>query len=315
MKETIEAMKQAFASLSDGKAQVPLRTRLQVPSQDGTSLFMPSYVQTNDASALAVKVVSLFPHNPSRGLAYIQAAVLVLDPETGRPDALLEGSLITALRTGAAGGAAIDLLARPESHILAVFGAGVQGRTQLEAACSVRKIETAFIFDPDPKRSQSFVAEMAGRGPITQDLRVAQNPTEAVRNADIICTATTAMKPVFANGDLKAGTHITGIGSYTPNMQEIPEETVERALVFVDSHSATLAEAGDLIIPLQAGRFDVTHISNELGELVLGRKVGRSSSEQITFFKSVGVAVQDAMAAHLALENAERLKLGQQVDF
>ena len=315
MKETIEAMKQAFASLSDGKAQVPLRTQLKISSQDGTSLFMPTYVETNQDRALAIKVVSLFPHNPSRGLAYIQAAVLVLDAETGRPSALLEGSLLTAIRTGATGGAAIDLLARPESHILAVFGAGIQGRTQLEAACSVRKIETAFIFDPDPKRSQSLVAEMAGRGPITRDLRVAQNPTETVRTADIICTATTAIKPVFADGDLKAGTHITGIGSYTPSMQEVPEETVERALVFVDSHSATLAEAGDLIIPLQAGRFDVTHISNELGELILGHKAGRASSEQITFFKSVGVAVQDAMAAHLALENAERLQLGRQVDF
>jgi ornithine cyclodeaminase/alanine dehydrogenase-like protein (mu-crystallin family) len=308
-------MKQAFASLSEGKAQVPLRTQLPIPSQDGLSLFMPAYVQTNEAEALAVKVVSLFPNNPGRGLAYIQAAVLVLDAETGRPVALLEGSLLTALRTGAAGGAAIDLLARPNGHVLAVFGAGVQGRTQLEAACTVRKIETAFIFDPDPKRSHSLVVEMAGRGPITRDLRVAENPTEAVRNADIICTATTAIKPVFTDGDLKAGTHITGIGSYTPTMQEIPEETVERALVFVDSHSATLAEAGDLIIPLKAGRFDMTHISSELGELILGRKSGRASPDQITFFKSVGVAVEDAMAAHLALKNAGMMQLGREVVF
>jgi ornithine cyclodeaminase/alanine dehydrogenase-like protein (mu-crystallin family) len=199
--------------------------------------------------------------------------------------------------------------------VLAVFGAGVQGRTQLEAACSVRNIETAFVYDPDTKRAESFVVEMAGRGPITKDLRVAQNPTEAVRNADIICTATTAIKPVFADGDVKAGTHITGIGSYTPNMQEVPEETVKRALVFVDSQAASLAEAGDLILPLQAGRFDKTHISTELGEVVLGRKSGRGSAEEITFFKSVGVAVQDTMAAHLALENAERMKLGQEVDF
>ncbi len=138
---------------------------------------------------------------------------------------------------------------------------------------------------------------MAGRGPIPKDLRVAKNSAEAVRDADIICTATTATNPVFSDGDLKPGVHITGIGSYTPGMQEVPAETVKRARVFVDSRAASLAEAGDLIIPLQAGLFDESHISNELGEVVLGRKPGRESAEEITFFKSVGVAVQDALAA------------------
>jgi ornithine cyclodeaminase/alanine dehydrogenase-like protein (mu-crystallin family) len=165
MKDVIEAMKQAFASLSDGKAQVPLRTRLQIPPQDGLSLIMPAYVQANNTEALAVKVVSLFPNNPGRNLAFIQAAVLVLDAETGRSVALIEGSALTAIRTGAAGGAAIDLLARPQSRVLAVFGAGVQGRTQMEAACTVRKIETAYIYDPNPKLAEAFVLEMAGRGP------------------------------------------------------------------------------------------------------------------------------------------------------
>ena len=315
MKDVIEAMKQAFASLSDGKAQVPLRTRLQIPPQDGLSLIMPAYVQANNTEALAVKVVSLFPNNPGRNLAFIQAAVLVLDAETGRSVALIEGSALTAIRTGAAGGAAIDLLARPQSRVLAVFGAGVQGRTQMEAACTVRKIETAYIYDPNPKLAEAFVLEMAGRGPIPNDLRVAQNSSEAVRDADIICTATTATSPVFADGDLKAGVHITGVGSYIPTMQEIPPETVTRARVFVDSRSVSLVEAGDLILPLQAGMFDESHISNELGEVILGRKPGRGSPQEITFFKSVGVAVQDALAAQLALENAGRMKLGQVVDF
>jgi len=315
MRETIEAMKQAYASLSNGTAQVPLRTHLPILSHDGLSLFMPAYVKTERAEALAIKVVSLFPDNPNLGLAYIQAAVLVLDPVTGRPVALLEGSSLTAIRTGAAGGAAVDLLARPESRILAVFGAGTQGRTQLEAACSVRNIDTAFVYDPDPKRAESFVVEMAGHTPIPRDLRVAKNSAEAVRDADIICTATTSTKPVFLDGNIKSGTHITGVGSYTPAMQEIPTETVKRARVFVDSRAASLAEAGDLIIPLQARIIGESHISNELGEIVLGRKSGRESAGQITFFKSVGLAVQDAMAAHLALENARRMKLGQDVEF
>lgn len=317
MKETIEAMKRAYASLSDGKADVPLRTRLSIPSQEAVSLFMPAYVQADSGDALAVKVVSLFPKNPERErhLAFIQAAVLVLDAETGRVVALLEGSSLTAIRTGAGSGAAIDLLARPDSRVVAVFGAGAQGRTQLEAACSVRKIESAWIFDAFVERAEAFVREMAGKGSIPGDLRVASNPDQAVSEADIVCTATTSDTPVFADADLKPGTHVSAIGSYTPEMQEVPAETVARALVVVDSLSATLAETGDLLRPMQAGLFGEEHIHAELGEILLGRKTGRESPDQITYFKSVGVAVQDAMAAQLALQNARGQRLGVKVKF
>ena len=318
MPETIQAMKRAYASLSDGMAAVPLRTRLSIPGQNAVSLFMPAYVEIDGGeNALAVKVVSLFPKNPERQrrLELIQAAVLVLDAETGQTMALLEGSSLTAIRTGAGSGAAIDLLARPDSAVVAVFGAGAQGRTQLEAACSVRKIEKAWVFDPAIKRAEVFVAEMAGKGGIPSDLRVANSASQALANADIICTATTASSPVFADADLKPGAHISAIGSYTPEMQEVPAETVARALVVVDSRDATLEETGDLLKPMRAGLFGADHIAAELGEIVLGRKPGRSSDEQITFFKSVGVAVQDAMAAQLALENARRDRLGANVKF
>jgi alanine dehydrogenase len=313
MDETIEAMKSAYASLSDGKAEVPLRTRLSVPPQEAVSLFMPAYVQTEEGDALAVKVVSLFPKNPERGLAFIQAAVLVLEADTGRPVALLEGSSLTAIRTGAGSGAAIDLLSRADSRVVAVFGAGAQGRTQLEAACSAREIEKAWVFDPTVERAKSFAQEMAGSGSIPTSLRVANNPDEALAEADIVCTATTSHTPVFADADLKPGTHISAIGSYTPEMQEVSAETVARALVVVDSRSATLAETGDLLQPMQTGLFGEEHISAELGEIILGRKPGRQSPEQITYFKSVGVAVQDAMAAQLALQNAQTLGLGTEV--
>jgi alanine dehydrogenase len=317
MKDAIEAMKRAYASLSDGKAEAPLRTRLSVPPQDAVSLFMPAYVQTEGGDALAIKVVSLFPKNPERerSLAFIQAAVLVLDAETGRATALLEGSSLTAIRTGAGSGAAIDVLARSDSKVVAVFGAGAQGRTQLEAACSVRKIEKAWVFDPSVKRTESFVHEMAGKGPIPKDLRVASSSEQAVSEADIICTATTSTTPVFMDADLKPGTHVSAIGSYTPEMQEVPAETVARALVVVDSRSATLAETGDLLQPMQAGLFGEEHISAELGDILLGRKSGRKSPDQITYFKSVGVAVQDAMAAQLALQNARSQSLGAEVNF
>lgn len=312
MNEAIEGMKRAYAALSDGKAVVPLRTRLPIPNSEALSLFMPAYVQSADEQALAIKVVSLFPTNPSQGLAYIQAAVLVFDPETGRALALLEGSSLTAIRTGAAGGAAIDLLARQDSKIAAIFGAGAQGRTQLEAAYVARKIETAFIFDAEAGKAQTFAEEMKT---LMKDIQVAQSAKEAIASADIICTATTSTKPVFADQDLKAGTHISAVGSYTPEMQEVPAETLQRAKIFVDSRAASLEEAGDLIQPIRAGLFDESHICGELGEVVLGRISGRQSDEEITYFKSVGIAVQDAMAAQIALTNARKMKIGQEVDF
>jgi len=315
MSEVIEAMKRAYSSLSDGKAEVPLRTRLSIPSYEAITLIMPAYVQTDETEALAVKVVSLFPKNPARGLAFIQAAVIAFEADTGRPMALLEGTSLTAIRTGAGSGAAIDLLARPDSCIVAIFGAGAQGRTQLEAACSVRGIDKAWIFDPDLDKAKAFAKEMAGQGPIPQDLKPASISQEAVAEADIICTATTSVSPVFEDKDLKPGAHISSIGSYTPEMVEVPAETIRRAKVIVDSRSACLEEAGDLIQPMRAGLFDESHIHAELGEIVLGRKPGRQSDDEITYFKSVGIAVQDAMAAQVALSNARRMNIGREVDF
>ncbi|HJQ13711.1 MAG TPA: hypothetical protein VJ830_03100 [Anaerolineales bacterium] len=315
MNEAIEAMKTAYASLSSGTAIVPLRTRLSLPNREAISLFMPAFVNSQEGDALAIKVVSLFPTNPARGLAYIQAAVLVLDPETGRALALLEGSSLTAIRTGAAGGAAIDLLARKDSNVAAIFGAGAQARTQLEAACTARPIETVFLFARNTEKAHAFAAEIKSKGFVKQDIHVAQSPREAIEHADIVCTATTSTKPVFDDKDVKPGSHISAVGSYTPEMQEVPAETLQRAKIFVDSRSASLEEAGDLIQPIRAGLFDEAHIFGELGEVVLGRCPGRESAEEITYFKSVGIAVQDAMAAQVVLANARKMNLGTEVDF
>ncbi len=315
MQDAIEAMKRAYAALSDGRAAVPLRARIAITPHEALSLFMPAFVEAPEGEALAIKVVSLFPQNPARGLAYIQAAVLVLEPDSGRALAVLEGNALTAIRTGAASGAAIDLLARKDSKVVGLIGAGTQARTQLEAACTVRHIERVFIYDPHLDKAKVLADEMAGRGPIPEAIHVAANPTEAIQEADIICTATTSLTPVFEDTAVKAGTHISAVGSYTPDMQEVPAETIARASVVVDSRTACLEEAGDLIQPLRAGLFDVSHIHAELGEIVLGRKAGRVSADQITYFKSVGIAVQDAVAAQLALDNARRMKLGQELNF
>ncbi|MDD2922354.1 MAG: hypothetical protein PHQ36_08710 [Anaerolineales bacterium] len=313
MKDAIEAMKQAYTSLSDGKAEAPLRSRLPVPPHDGLALFMPAFVNDKKNQALAVKIVSIFPHNLQRDLPLIFAAVLVLEADTGKPIALLEGGSLTAIRTGAGSGLAVDVLSRPESRVVAVFGAGAQGRTQLEAACTVRQIEQAWIYDSDRKRAESLASELAGVGRIPRDVRVAATSEEAIRDADIICTATTSASPVFDDAKLKRGVHISAVGSYTPEMQEIPSATVSRARIVVDSRSATLAETGDLVIPIRSGAIKTEDVDIELGEILLGRKSGRKTPDEITLFKSVGIAVQDAMAAQVALENAQKLGLGQTI--
>jgi alanine dehydrogenase len=315
MDQTIATMKDAFASLSDGTAVAPLRTRLPIPNHDAISLFMPAYMKSNSSEALAVKVVSLFPKNPSRGLAYIQAAVLVLEAETGRAIALLEGSSLTAIRTGAGSGAAIDLLARKDSRVVAIFGTGPQGRTQLEAACAARSIETVFIYNPTLEKAQAFAEQLAGYNSIPKDTRVAKSPAEAIEYADIICTATRSIRPLFEDKDVKSGTHISAIGGYTPEMQELPVETVARARIVVDSYATVMDEAGDIVKAMQAGLIKESDIHAELGEIVLGKKSGRQSDDEITFFKSVGNAVQDAAAAQLALQNAREMKLGTEVNF
>jgi ornithine cyclodeaminase len=315
MSVAIAGMKRAFAALSDERAKVPLRTHLPVETHHGVTLVMPALVEDEQGQSLAVKVVSLFEHNARRGLPRIQAAVLVLEADTGRPVALLEGTALTAIRTGAASGAATELLARSESRTAAVFGAGAQARTQLEAVCTVRSIETVWVYDPLPGAVETFIAELAGQGPIPPDLRPAVDPRQAARAADVICTATTSAVPVFSDADVKPGVHVNAVGSYQPHVQEIPAETVARALLVVDSRDAALTEAGDLIQPIRQGLIGPEHIHAELGELVLGRKKGRTAAEQITLFKSVGVAVQDAVAARLALEHAEQFGLGQHVDW
>jgi ornithine cyclodeaminase len=313
MSEMITATKDAFAALSSGKAEVPLRGHLTIPPNEGTTLFMPAYLQHETGEALAVKIVSIFPHNLDRNLPLIHAAVLVLEADTGRPLALLEGGALTAIRTGAVSGAATDFLARSDSQVVGIFGAGVQSRTQLEAVCNTRPIQKVFVYDPRKNLVADFIEEMAGQGPIPSDLRPAKDPQEASSQADIICCATTSTTPVFDDQFLKAGVHINGVGSFTPDMQEIPPETVQRSLLVVDSRQASLSEAGDIIKPIKEGRIKAEHIQAELGEIVLGEKSGREDENQITFFKSVGNAVQDAAAAQLALHNAQKMGLGQDI--
>lgn len=312
MTEAVEAMKVAYAQFSAGRVDAPLRTRVAAPQSEGVTLFMPASLF--DSGDLAVKAVSVFPHNPEIGLPTIHALVIALSAETGAPRAVLEGACLTAIRTGAASGAATDLLAPPDARTAAIFGSGAQARTQLEAVCTVRPIERAWVYSLDADGALAMVEELRGHGRIPENLWVADSPAEALAEAQIVCTATTSARPVFAFRELARGAHVNAVGSYTPTMQEIDADTIAHALVVVDSREAVLAESGDLIIPLGQGLIEAGHIHAELGEIVTGSKPGRASPGQLTLFKSVGLAVQDAVAAGRTLARAEQLRLGQLVD-
>jgi len=310
MVEAVQVMKEVFAAVSRGQAVMPLRQHLEIPQHQGVVLFMPSYLPQQDC--VGMKTITLFDRNPAAGLPRIQALVLLLDASNGRPLAVLEGTYLTALRTGAACGAASDLLARPNASQVALLGAGVQARTQLEAIRAVRAIGEAVIYDVSASRAAAFATDLQADPGLT--VRVAASAADAVGRADIICTATTSATPVFADRDLPPGVHINAIGSYQPQVQEIPVETVIRARVVVDQRQSALAETGDLMIPIQQGLFSADRIHAEIGEIVAGFKSGRQSVEEVTLFKSVGLAVQDAAAAVKVLRKTEELGLGTLVE-
>lgn len=312
MPDAIELMKRAFASLARGEATVPLRTHLSARDDGGVTLVMPARVD-GESSSLAVKIVSVFGDNAEVGLPTLHAAVIVLDPDTGRPLAVLEGSSLTAIRTAAASGAATDLLAQPESRTLAVLGAGIQARSHIEAMCSVRPITTIRVFDPAPGKVELLIDELAGSGPHQAEIVRADSAAGAVREADIICTTTTARTPVFEDANVKPGAHINAVGAYTPDTRELSGATVARAWVVVDDRAAAWAEAGDLIQARDEGLIEADHVRAELGELVIDDDLRPSDPDQPTVFKTVGVAVQDAVAASAALNRATELGSGTDV--
>jgi ornithine cyclodeaminase len=304
-------MRKAFGLLAAGQADAPLRTAIDIPKHDAVTLVMPAYLHVGNR--LGAKIVSVFPNNPILELPIIHAVVILINAATGQPEALVEGTALTAIRTGAASGLATDLLARPDASTLALIGSGVQAHTQLEAVCCVRKIERAWVYSPNRAHAEAFAAEMAGRDSVPATIEVAASAREAAAQADIICAATTSTTPVIGPADIRPGAHINGVGSFTPDMREIDPELVKRTRVIVDQRQAALAEAGEVIACVGDGSLKESDLI-ELGEVVNGAQPGRTSAEQITFFKSVGLAAQDVTAAQQALTTALQKKLGSTVD-
>jgi len=309
IEEAIPAVRKAFIQLSSGKVNVPLRLHLDIPEFEGVELIKPVY--SPQSKKTGIKVISLFKRNAERKLPYSHALMLLMDGETGIPLALMDADYLTVVRTAAASGLATQLLARKESRVLAVFGAGPQGAAQIKAMMAVRPISRVYIFDPDPQKARKLGNNIASSYSV--DVQVA-SAAHSLESCEIICTATTSTIPVFRDNQISSGTHINGIGSFKAHHHEIPAGTVKRSRLFVDQREACLKEAGDIVIPLQQGMFGEQHILGEIGEIAAGNTTGRETESDITLFKSVGNAVQDLAMAEMVYAKALKNKLGQELD-
>jgi len=307
MRDAIEAIKRGFILFSQRKAVVPLRVPIKL--RENTILFMPGALLED--KSVGVKAVSVCPGNPERGLPLINAVVLLIDGETGRPQALIDGNIITTIRTGAAGGAAAEILARRDSKIALIIGAGVQGRIQLEALKTVRDIELAYVYDINDRKAEKYASEMAER--LNTEVKAVKDYEKIISEADIIVTATTSKDPVLKGNLLKKGAHINAIGSYTPEMKELDVDTFSRAsIIAVDSKDAVLEEAGEIIEALRRGIIREDALI-ELGEILSNTELGRKDESEITVFKTVGIAVEDIVVGKLVYERALEKGIGVEV--
>ncbi|HEY5536409.1 MAG TPA: ornithine cyclodeaminase family protein [Ignavibacteria bacterium] len=309
MKDCIDAVEKAFAELSNGTAVLPLRTAIK--PEGGISLYMPSYLK--EMGALACKVVSVYKNNPSQyNLPTTIGKVLVQDEKTGDVVCIMDGSYLTAVRTGAASGVATKYLARDDKgQSVGIFGAGVQARNQLWAITCVRNINKAVVYDLNDEVLNIFIKEM------TEKLKIDITKSKSIQEViecNIICTATSSSVPLFDGSKVKEGTHLNGIGSHTPDARELDSEIVKRSVFVGDSLEACFNEAGDIMIPLKEGSIKASHFYAELGEIVTGKKPGRRNNKDITLFKSNGLAIQDAATAHLVYKKALEKKIGMLVD-
>lgn len=309
MKDCMTAVEQAFRELAEGTAILPLRTAITPP--DGLSLYMPAYLK--QMGALACKVVTVYKNNPAKhNLPTTIGKVLLQDPETGNVICIMDGGYLTAVRTGAASGVATRYLARKtEGQVAAIFGAGVQAKMQLWAVAEARNLSKAYVYDLSDEAVKKFIAEM---GPKLNLKIIPASSSADMMKADIIVAATSSSTPIFDGNNVKEGAHINGIGSHTAVQRELDTAIVKRSKFVGDSYEACFKESGDIIIPVNAGEIPKEHFYAELGELITGKKPGRTSETEITLFKSNGLAIQDAATAKLVYEKALAAGIGSNVD-
>ena len=312
MNDCVAVMRDALTKLARGEVHQPLRTIVRPAGAAGVMGLMPSYI-AGDHAAYGLKTVCVFPGNPAIGKDAHQGAVMLFSAETGELLALMNASAITAIRTAAVSGVATDLLAREDASELAIIGAGVQARTHLLALAEVRAIKRCRVVSRTLEHATQLVDEMKTQVPFP--LEVVGSVEEAVRDADLIATVTNAKEPVVLREWISPGVHLNVVGSSTPHSREVDTATLAASALFVDRRESTLNEAGDYLFAARDGAVGPDHIRAELGEVLTGEKPGRTSRDEITLFKSLGLAIEDLASASYLYRKAKELNAGNWVEF
>jgi ornithine cyclodeaminase/alanine dehydrogenase-like protein (mu-crystallin family) len=310
MDECIDAMANILAAYARGEVYQPLRSVSAPPGSAGFIGLMPAH-RGGERPLFALKVVCVFPANPARGLDAHQGTVTLFDGETGTPTAVLDASAITAIRTAAVSGVATRLLARDDAAALAILGSGTQAAAHLQAMLAVRELARVRVYSPTREHAERLAVDHSGAAAI----EVAGSAEDALRDADVVVTATNAREPVLRREWIAAGAHVNAVGASTPTSREIDTATVAAAALFADSRESLEAEAGEYRLAVRQGAIDgSSHVRAELGEVAAGLHPGRASREEITLFRSLGLGIEDLAAAERAVANARRLGLGVEVE-
>lgn len=312
MQSAIEAVGEAFRLIYEREAELPVRANIPVARHEGSLMSMPAYLG-GEMDALGAKLISFYGTNPTRrGLPAIQGNIVLFDGRTGALLALMDAGYLTAMRTGASGGVATRYLAKEDARTLTIFGSGVQAPYQVEAALCERAIERVLVLSRTPANAEALALKLEQMFNISAQATV--DVKMAVEAADILVTATSTHEPLFDGSLLRPGVHISGIGSHLPYASEVDASAVQRAKVVVDQMSACLAEAGDLIRPIEDGVYDASQIHAEIGAIIAGDQPGREGDDEITFFKSVGLAAQDVAVARVVYAKALAQGAGTELD-
>lgn len=309
MPDLIAAMESALAKFSAREVLQPVRSVLMVGPTKAYFGLMPAYLPA--PASLGAKLVTVFGENHKRNLPSHLATILLLDPETGALQAIMDGRYITEARTAAVSAVSARFLAKPEASTLAIIGSGVQARSHLEAYQLVRQLKQVRIWSPKQRSREQFVEEMRGHVPVP--IAAADSAEAAVRGADLIVLVTSSPTPVIEDAWVSKGAHVVCVGACRPDQQEMPPALVARSRLFVDSKAAAIVEAGDIVRNIAAGLFGESHIRGEIGELVLGRVPGRTAADDVTVFKSLGMAVEDVVAADLVFRRASESGAGTEL--
>ena len=310
MSACIDVMASTLATLARGDALLPLRTVILIPNSNDAFAVMPAYI--GSPKTMGAKIITVWPGNHGTQFDSHQGAVLLFDGENGSLSALLDATSVTTIRTAAVSAVATRLLAREDASRLTIIGSGVQAYAHLESMCAVRNITSVRVYSRNAEHAGEVVK--VARERFSLDADVASSGETAVRNADIVCTATSARTPVLEGSWLSPGTHINAIGASQRTAREIDSAAVVMSRLYVDRRESALKEPGDILVPLEDGDIGPDHIVAEIGELLIGRGQGRRNGEEITLFKSLGLAVEDLASSLYVYNEAKRTGAGVEVD-